>query len=384
MKNIVIFNQGYLPATSYGGPVVSITNIVTELNENFNFYIICTAYELDGINQLPDIILDKWNSGNNGEQILYLSHVNNNFSFIKKSLFQIESIDLIYVNSFFNAKQLFYGYKVSKAFNCPFIIAPRGELEENALKIKSYKKKPYVFIMKRILNKNVYYQSTSELEGNNIMKILDVKNFNVLDLPNLPSIPQSINISKYNKKSNEIKMCFISRIQVKKNLVFALECLYKVSSEIKITFDIYGTIENEAYWKQCLKLIDKMPSNVIVNYNGVVSRDKIFETFSRYDLFFFPTLSENYGHVIGEALYASCPILISDQTPWTDINDTYGGRAYSLDGKNKFVDYIEEIAMSSLTSMNIIKNSAKKFVVNKSDIENKKNKYIKIFNELMI
>lgn len=384
MKNIVIFNQGYFPATSFGGPVVSIKNIVTELNEIYNFHIVCTAYELDSITQLPEIVLDQWTAGNNGEQILYLSRDNNNISFIKKSLSQLESVDLIYVNSFFYAKQLINGYRVSRSMNSPIVIAPRGELEENALKLKSYKKKIYIFIMKKLLNKNVYYQSTSDLESKNIIKILGAKKANVLDLPNLPSIPHNVIYNEYNKIKNEIKMCFISRIQVKKNLIFALECLNSVSNEVNVVFDIFGTIENEVYWEQCLNLIHKMPSNVTVRYNGVVSREKIFETFNKYDLFFFPTLSENYGHVIAEALYASCPVLISDQTPWTDINDTDGGRAYSLNDKSKFVDCIEAIAMMNLTNMNTIKNSAKEYVNNKSDIENKKSKYIKSFNKLMM
>jgi hypothetical protein len=30
-------------------------------------------------------------------------------------------------------------------------------------------------------------------------------------------------------------------------------------------------------------------------------------------------VGENYGHVIGKALVAGCPVLISDQTPWRNL-----------------------------------------------------------------
>jgi glycosyltransferase involved in cell wall biosynthesis len=39
----------------------------------------------------------------------------------------------------------------------------------------------------------------------------------------------------------------------------------------------------------------------------------------------FPTLGENFGHVIAESLSASCPVICSDQTPWNDVLAAGGG-----------------------------------------------------------
>lgn len=383
MKNIVIFNKGYLPATTYGGPVVSISNLVKELSGYFNFYIVCSAYELDGITPLSNINLDRWNKGENGENILYLSREKYKLRHMAKLLEELDSIDLVYVNSFFDAKQLFKAYRLSLKVKSPIIIAPRGELEENALLIKSFKKKPYIFLMKNILNKEVYYQSTNENESMNLINLLNVKQENILALPNLPSIPKEISMKKVTKLENVVDLCFISRIQTKKNLMFALECLEDINSELQVNFDIFGPIENKNYWKKCLEQIDKLPNNVKVQYCGVVARDRIFKTFNEYDLFFFPTLSENYGHVIAEALFSSCPVLISDQTPWTDINKTNGGRAFPLGKKNEFVEYIEIIARMNLEEIEKIKKEAKKFAVKKTEISSKKEKYIDGFGKMM-
>ena len=99
--------------------------------------------------------------------------------------------------------------------------------------------------------------------------------------------------------------------------------------------------------KECLNVISKMPENVKVNYCGYLDNNLLKKIMGKYDLFFFPTLSENFGHVIAEALSENCHVLISDNTPWNDINLQKFGRAFSLNNKEKFVDYIEQIASLS-------------------------------------
>ena len=67
------------------------------------------------------------------------------------------------------------------------------------------------------------------------------------------------------------------------------------------------------------KLIAGLPSNVRVAYGGVVAPDEVTAVLRRHHLFFLPTHSENFGHVIVEALAAGRPALVSDRTPWTDL-----------------------------------------------------------------
>jgi len=47
-----------------------------------------------------------------------------------------------------------------------------------------------------------------------------------------------------------------------------------------------------------------------------VPHEQVITTFSGYDFAIFPTLGENFGHAIAEALHADCPVLIFDRTPW--------------------------------------------------------------------
>jgi len=67
-------------------------------------------------------------------------------------------------------------------------------------------------------------------------------------------------------------------------------------------------------------------------------------TLRKHDLFFFPTLGENFGHVIFESLAAGVPVLVSDQTPWRDLDQRGAGWVRSLEDVQGFANVIDAYA----------------------------------------
>ena len=61
------------------------------------------------------------------------------------------------------------------------------------------------------------------------------------------------------------------------------------------------------------------------SYRGELAPEAVRSTFARYDMFVFPTQGENFGHVIAESLSASCPVICSDETPWSPVLRAGGG-----------------------------------------------------------
>ena len=59
-----------------------------------------------------------------------------------------------------------------------------------------------------------------------------------------------------------------------------------------------------------------MPDNISVNYCGVLNYESINRAFLSNDVFLFPTLGENFGHVVFESMSAGCVPIISNKTPW--------------------------------------------------------------------
>jgi glycosyltransferase involved in cell wall biosynthesis len=119
------------------------------------------------------------------------------------------------------------------------------------------------------------------------------------------------------KAAGQLRAVFLSRVARKKNLHGALNLLNGL--EGRVSLDIYGPLEDKRYWGECQRIMAGLPENVQVHYRGSVPHEEVHRVLAGYHLFFFPTMGENFGYVILEALLTGCPVLISDQTSWRGL-----------------------------------------------------------------
>ncbi|EPZ59913.1 glycosyl transferases group 1 family protein [[Clostridium] sordellii ATCC 9714] len=77
---------------------------------------------------------------------------------------------------------------------------------------------------------------------------------------------------------------------------------------------------------------------------GSVETEEVVNVLKQHHVFLFPTFGENYGHVIQEALSAGCPVILSDQTPWQDLEKNGAGYVFPIDDDEKFVLALEKYA----------------------------------------
>lgn len=371
MKVLIIMG-GFFPGQKFGGPPVSVDNFCSLLKDECECFIVTSNHDMDNNNVYPNIH-SGWNDRGNCK-VLYLSDKEYRYKKFEAVIKEI-SPDIIYLQGLFQYCVI-PCLRLAKKYNISVMLAPRGELCSGAFK-KKYKKIPYIVFL-RIFNllKNVHFQSTSDEESEAIKKHLKANCSQIHFLTNIPSIPLKQYIRGC-KKAGEGKFVFISRIHPKKNLISAINYMKEVQGNV--VFDIYGPIEDKEYWKQCEQKISELPSNVKVNYCGILSHEKIHETFSRYDAFLFPTFSENYGHVIAEALFVGTPVIISDQTPWTDINEENAGWAISLDNKLGFIEAIQYVIDQTPSDNRKQVDAVKNYIEKKSNLKDIKRKYSNAF-----
>ncbi len=340
-KNILVFIDWYLPAYKAGGPVKSIAALVFHLKEEFNFYIITSNKDLFSTEPHQNIKSNNWNLLPNGEQVFYFSDDYFSLKNLQTVLKEIK-YDCVYLNSFFSQRFTLYPLwlKQINVIKAPVVLAPRGMLGSGALSLKSKKKNIFIGLAKTIgLYKNITWHATSLQEENEIKNIFGNK-VAIQTLSNLILFPTKSR-TNYGKETNQLKICFVSRIAEKKNLLFALQVLETIKTG-HIVFDIYGPPENENYFNTCKALAAKLPSNISVSFKGDLQGDEVEQTLKKYHVFFLPTLNENFGHAIVEAMLNGCLPLLSDATPWRNLQAQHIGWDISLNEKEKFVAAINE------------------------------------------
>jgi glycosyltransferase involved in cell wall biosynthesis len=135
---------------------------------------------------------------------------------------------------------------------------------------------------------------------------------------------------------------FISRIARKKNLSGAIDLLRGVTATT--IFDAYGPPEDAAYLRECRAAMATLPPNVTACYAGALTFEEIAQTFARYDVFLFPTLGENFGHVLIESLAAGCPVAVSDRTPFRDLHEHGAGWVLPVEDREGYHRALEACA----------------------------------------
>ncbi len=342
---ILTFINVYLPGYKAGGPLRTIANMVDHLMDEFVFWII--TKDRDSGDDCPYIGIrpHEWHELG-GAMVYYIPSKDFTIKRIS-SLISNTPYDILYLNSFFDpiftlrpllARK--FGWIPPK----PVIIAPRGEFSEGAIKLKRLKKILYIKFLKFFqLYENIVWHASSEYEVKDIVRVMDAHLRAIHVAPDLSA--RQIEGSPIDLPDKEdcalLRILFLSRISPKKNLDYALKVLCEVN--VSVVFHIYGPIEDANYWQKCNELIKKLPANVSVSYLGIVHPDQVPSIFSGYDLFFFPTKGENYGHVIAESLSVGTAVLISDQTPWRRLEEELLGWDIPLQQRRRFVDIINEL-----------------------------------------
>ena len=382
---ILIFVAYYLPSYKSGGPVRTIANIVDHLGDVFDFKIICKDRDSFETKPYPKIKVNDWNQVGRA-QVFYADPKFMTLLNVAR-LIKTTPHDVLYLNSFFIPRFTLLPLlaRYLKMAPCkPCVIAPRGEFSKGAIDIKANKKKIFIGASKGVgLFRNLIWQASSKYESKDISREMGAVARQIYVAPNLPekmadsSIEYSIR--QTDSSGEPLDVVFLSRISPKKNLYFAIEVLSDVSSSVN--FDIYGIIDDIIYWKKCEKLISKLPENICATYHGVVEHSQVAKTLTKYDLFFLPTRGENFGHVIYETLAVGTPALISDQTPWKDLNEKGVGWVLPLNEKRNFVDVIEAQSQKDKQELSKQMLLAKQYAFNLLMNGKSKNQNIELFNK---
>lgn len=351
MPKQIVMNQGthpllimasVFPPQKYGGgPAVSLGNLVTNLDKSRGVYVISHNHEIGQKESLVGVDPNKWNNFD-GAYVYYLDYRKFTVGNILNLMKEIRP-SCIYQNSFFSYEQMIATLLYKRFFDSStkVIIVPRGELADIKLKMKRVKKKLYCSVLKCSgFLRNVIWQGTCSSEIDEIRKFAGAKAiiWNVANIPCSHAMP----VYSVKKEVGELNLVFIGRIHPIKNLHTGIEALRIITSNVN--FDIYGPIEDEKYWDICKNEISKLPDNISVHYCGFVEHDCVSEVLTTHHAMFTPTGGENFGQSIVDSMLNGRPVITSNMTPWSDLQDRNAGYVCGLDDITGYSQSIEKLA----------------------------------------
>ena len=380
MYSVLIFNGYYLPSKNYGGPLTSIINVVDSCHRDYEFYVVCKNHDFNST--VPfDVETDTWLQVGNAK-VMYLS--DNKIGFSKTEIGRLlDSVnpDMIWLTGILRPQIKLVATRLAKDRHIPVLISPRGELDRDRVRIKWYKKFPYLRLVRLV---NVYgrsfFHATSEDERKGIKRFFSPENGHIFYAPNISIAKQPV-ITSHIKETGKLNVLFFSRIHPVKNLLFAFEVLSKCKSSF--SFDVYGPLEDKEYWNRCMDIAKGFDSNIIVQYKGVLSKDDLSRVVQEHDCLLFPTLNENYGHVIAETLANSRPVVISKgTTPW-DIVDGVAGYAIELNQPERFAECLDKLAEMDNLSFSALIDSTSSFFDSCPLVSDAIESHIDMFNKVI-
>lgn len=360
-----------MPGFKAGGIIRSVENTINHLHEEFDFFVVTRDRDLGDGAPYPGIVTNQWQQVGNAK-VYYLHSNSETLRHIRHILNTIPH-DSLYLNSCFDylTISVLVNLRMQKTNNIPVVLTPRGEFAWASLRQKYIKKYSFILLAKIFgLYRDVIWHASSKFEANDILDVMKIDADMIRIAFDFPTKQDDSIISRQNCRElsgeEQLRIVFLSRISPEKNLDYALRLLGAVTAKVK--FDIYGTIENEVYWKECQQLISELPANIKVHYGGSVQHCEVIPTLGRYDLFLFPSGGEAYGHVIAESLISGTQVLISTNTPWRNLAEQGLGWDIDLEDDKAFVSVIEDLASLSdedfFSSRTLIKTKIDKILLN--------------------
>jgi glycosyltransferase involved in cell wall biosynthesis len=360
---VLVLLPTYLPGYKGGGPIRSIANLVAALGADFHFRIVTSDRDLGDEDPFPCVAVNRWVRVGQAD-VLYLRPGLRGFLDLWLLLRSVREDSVLYINGFFPRRfsmlpVLMWWLKLCRPRS--LVLAPRGEFSPGALRLKCVRKLLYIRVSRWLnLYCNLIWHASTDFEAVDIHRNFPSathietaavvsgqtggRNGNrssevitALDIAKAMEYQCRVRLPKM---PGHLRAVFLSRVSPKKNLVGALRMLGGILGDV--SFDIYGPAEDAEYWQECQRLIAALPANIRVRHRGDVIHDLVGETLAAHELFLFPTFGENYGHVICEALASGCPVLISDQTPWRNLEAEGVGWDIPLGDTERFRSVLQQ------------------------------------------
>jgi glycosyltransferase involved in cell wall biosynthesis len=206
-----------------------------------------------------------------------------------------------------------YGCQSARRHGRPCVVSPHGALNSWALTVNPLPKKlMWRLVEERRLRRSSVVRATSMFEADFLRRLVPKATIAVIppgtDLPDLSRRPA---------RKGPRTALFLSRIIPNKGLLTLIRAWAQVRPR-DWKLEVYGT-DFQNHLAECRQAVAESGLEPVVHFNAAAYQEKKWEPYLNADLFILPTISENFGIAIAEALASSVPVITTQAAPWEDL-----------------------------------------------------------------
>jgi glycosyltransferase involved in cell wall biosynthesis len=300
----------YLPARRYGGPIVAVHGLCKALAAHGNeVSVFTTNVDGDGVSDVPLQSPMRFD----GVDVTYFSSPFTRLYWspaMRKALASsIRNYDIVHLHSVFLDPTAAAARAAAKAKK-PYVISPRGMLVRDLIDQKSrvVKSAWLRLVERRNFAHATAIHFTSQREWDDAREIS-------IPLPAPFVVPNGIDLPpRLEIKRDDDTILVLGRINWKKGIDVLIESLAFVPDARLI---VAGN-DDEKYVPRLRELAERIGVANRVEFRGAVAGDEKNRLLASATLFALPSISENFGNVVLEAMAASTAVIV---TPGVGLAD---------------------------------------------------------------
>lgn len=235
----------------------------------------------------------------------------------------ISRFAVVHIHGIYSVCSLGAG-RVAARRGIPYIVRPAGSLDKFDLKKKSFFKRTIALPpVRQHLAHAATVHCTSRLEAEHLEKFGAKTSVQVLPIPvNVEATKGDLKRfrERHGLYEADFVWLFLSRIDYKKGLDILLPSVAKLATKFPRMRLVIAGGDSDGYANKVRRWIDELKLSEIVCLCGFLSGDSKNDALAGSDCFVLPSMNENFGVAVVEALGAGLPAVISKNVYiWQEI-----------------------------------------------------------------
>lgn len=325
-KKVLQVSPAYYPAISIGGPIFTNLTFSKALQDlGYEVEVLTTEQGLNAqkIKELKASRFDESAFSYRIHRFPYFGY--SHFTFAPGHIFwlakNLKRFDLVILQAVWNFP-IWISYLMCLYYRKPYIIIPHGSLYPETVGLKSTTKKQlFLWLYVKNMLKRARYVLFSTLdEKEKVEQFLAVK-LSAEIVPNMVDQKPFLNApakgtfrKQFNIEPETKLLSHYGRVNPKKGIPYVLNLLPQLIEKFpSLLYVIAGGCEDPAYENELKQLVAKHHLEKQVLFTGLLSQELGISLLRDSDVFVLPSLSENFGMSVVEAMLCETAVVVSDQ-----------------------------------------------------------------------